>query len=68
MNCSCFVLILSEKIIDIRNNLDNVTKNLFSKNATNLISFYKKYENICTNLCPVDCIDDEFILMNKHQL
>jgi hypothetical protein len=65
MNCSCFVTILNEKVIEIRTNLDENNNNICSNN-NNLLSFYKKYEKFCTNLCPIDCIDDEFIITNKH--
>ncbi len=35
-------------------------------NDTNyMISFYENYTKFCKNLCPVDCIDDEFLISCK---
>ncbi len=58
---------MKQKIIEIRTHLDRIKNKLCSKSSTNLLTFYKKYEKICTNLCPIHCIDNEFIITYKHQ-
>jgi len=56
MNCSCFAL------RNTINQMDNGFQNLdICQNWTQIESFDERYTKFCTKLCPIDCMNDEYI-------
>jgi hypothetical protein len=65
MNCSCFINKLQNKIIEFYSQLDNGFDNICSKDINFMSTFYNNYTKLCTHFCPIDCINDEYIIVNK---
>ncbi len=67
LNCSCFgVNFKQHQTLD---QLDFGFRNLeFCQNDNQLLEkFTKNYTKICKSLCPIDCINDEYIIINKYK-
>jgi hypothetical protein len=66
LNCSCFVINFKDEILD---QLDFGFQNLeFCQNDDQLLeTFTQNYTKICKSLCPIDCINDEYIIINKYK-
>jgi len=66
LNCSCFVINFKDEILD---QLDFGFQNLeFCQNDDQLLeTFTENYTKICKSLCPIDCINDEYIIINKYK-
>jgi hypothetical protein len=69
MNCSCFIYKHFKYHKIIFSQLDSVSNNLnICPNDSIIINhFYPKYSKLCTNLCPINCINDAYIISNKYQ-
>jgi hypothetical protein len=69
MNCSCFIYKHFNYHKIIFSQLDSVSNNLnICPNDSIIINhFYPKYSKLCTNLCPINCINDAYIISNKYQ-
>ncbi len=67
LNCSCFGI--NFKKCEILDQLDFGFQNLeFCQNDDQLLEkFTENYTKICKSLCPIDCINDEYIIINKFK-
>jgi hypothetical protein len=67
LNCSCFDINFEES--EILNQLDFGFRNLeFCQNDGQLLeTFTENYTKICKSLCPIDCISDEYTIINKYK-
>jgi hypothetical protein len=67
MNCSCFIFKRNEVINEIISQFDSTTYDICLKSKQYMLSFYDNYSKLCTHLCPIDCINDEFIITNQQK-
>jgi hypothetical protein len=67
MNCSCFILNDDKMIYEIISQSDETSYDICLKDEKYMLSFYDNYSKLCTDLCPIDCKDDEFIITNKYK-
>jgi hypothetical protein len=67
LNCSCFGI--NFKDYEIINQLDYGFKNLETcKNGKQYLhTFTETYEKLCRTLCPIDCINDEYVIFTLLQ-
>jgi hypothetical protein len=67
LNCSCVGINFKED--DVLDQLDFGLRNLqFCQNDGQLLgTFTENYTKICESLCPIDCINDEYIINNKYK-
>jgi hypothetical protein len=67
LNCSCFGINLQK--YETINQLDYSFKNLEScKNREQYLNaFTETYEKLCRTLCPIDCIKEEYIIINEYR-
>ncbi len=71
MNCSCFLLKFKRKYYQKLFIQSDVVFNSFDiclKDRNLMISFYENYTKFCNNLCPIDCISEEYFISYKEEL
>ncbi len=67
MNCSCFISKDNGNIFELISQSDNTSYNICLKDENYILSFYGNYSKFCTDLCPIDCKVNEFIIINKYK-
>ncbi len=67
MNCSCFILKLNNEIYEIISKFDNTSYDICLKDKNFMLSFYDNYSKLCTDLCPIDCKDEEIMITNNFK-
>ncbi len=67
LNCSCFGI--NFKDYEIIDQLDYGFKTLETckKGGQYLYTFTETYEKLCRTLCPIDCINDEYVIINEYK-
>jgi hypothetical protein len=64
-NCSCPPALTSDRNIFSLNEFDHRFNEKVNCNSSNLSISLRKYYNFCTDLCPNDCIIDDYIYTEK---
>jgi hypothetical protein len=68
MNCSCFIFKdYDERIYEIISQSDRYSYDICLKDEKYMLSFYNNYSKFCTDLCPIDCKEEEFMITNKFK-
>jgi hypothetical protein len=65
LNCSCLIFKVKKKFVEISTQLDMDSDKICSKNLDYMKNFYEIYTKLCVNLCPIDCLSEEFITTSR---
>jgi hypothetical protein len=71
LNCSCYVINIFGFLFDTISQTHNLSNNLqvCELELTHIKYFHKfdNYTKFCTDLCPIDCIQNEFIITQNYK-
>jgi hypothetical protein len=66
LKCSCFAIKNTVNQMDYGYKSLNICEANKSRTLDDVLEFEKKYTNICEKICPINCIQDDYILFVKE--